>query len=102
VAARRVNQLESAAEPALDRLAALTGMLAQPKELAGLHEPDAAAAAALYAAAVCRDARALFRSVDALGKRPAVVAVVVNCLRSGSGHANATPDRPIGRPARAA
>jgi hypothetical protein len=52
-------------------------MLFQLKELAESHESDAAAAAALYAAAVCRRARALLRSLDALGKRPAVVTVVV-------------------------
>jgi hypothetical protein len=50
-AARRVNQLESSAEQALDRLAALTRMLSQANELTGSHESDAAAAAALYAAA---------------------------------------------------
>ena len=58
-------------------MAALTGMLSQLKELAGSHEPGAAAAAALYAAAVCRGAQALLLSLDVLGKRPAVVTVVV-------------------------
>jgi hypothetical protein len=58
-------------------LAALTRMLSQLKELAGSHEPDAAAAAAQYAAAVCRGAQALLSSFDALGKRPAVVTMVV-------------------------
>ena len=76
MAAGRVNQQESAAEQALDRLAALKGMLSQLKELAGSHEPDAAAAAAYSAAAVCRRPD-LLRSLDALGKRPTVVTVVV-------------------------
>lgn len=58
-------------------MAALTGMLSQLKVLAGSHEPDAAAAAALYAAAACRHAQALHYSPDALGKRPAVVTAVV-------------------------
>jgi hypothetical protein len=97
--ARSVNQLEGAAElaldhlaalsgqwcpchhsagdggQALDRLVALTGMRFQFEELAGMHDPDTAAATAGYAAAVCRDAQALLRSIDELGKRLAVVAV---------------------------
>jgi hypothetical protein len=52
-------------------------MLSQLKELAGSHEPDAAAAAAHSAAAVCRGAQALLPSLDALGKRPTVVTVIV-------------------------
>jgi hypothetical protein len=52
-------------------------MLSQLKELTGSQESDAAAAAALYAAAVCRRSRALVRSLDAVGKRPAVVTLVV-------------------------
>jgi hypothetical protein len=97
--ARSVNQLEVAAELALDRLAALsgqwcpchhsagdadqdldrlvalTGMQLRFEELAGWHDPDAAAATAGYAAAVCRDAQALLRSIDELGKRLAVITV---------------------------
>src|SRR5260370_30239324 len=76
-AASRVNQLKSAAEQALDCLSAFTGMLSQLEELAGLPDPDAVPAAAKYAAAVCRDVQALVRSLDTLGKRPAVVTVVV-------------------------
>jgi hypothetical protein len=52
-------------------------MLSQLKELTGSQESDAAAAAALYAAAVCRRARAQLRSLNALGKRPDVVTMVV-------------------------
>jgi hypothetical protein len=100
-AAKSVNHLESAAEQALDclaaltgqwcpchhsagdveqaldRLAELTGMLSQLEELAGLQDPDAAAAAARYAAAVCRDAQALVRSLDTLSTRLAVVTVLI-------------------------
>jgi hypothetical protein len=99
-AVRSVNQLESAAEQAFDclaaltgqwcpcqdstrasqglhRLAALTGMLSQFEKLAGLHDPLAADVAALYAAAVCKDAQALLRVLDAIGKRLAVVTVFV-------------------------
>ena len=83
-AARGVNQLESAAEQASGRLAALTGILSQLKELPGSHEPEADAAAASSAAAVCRHARAPLRSLDALGKRPAVVTVVVRQVAAPS------------------
>src|SRR5262245_29660621 len=82
-AARSVSRLESAAEQALYRLAALAGMRSRLADLAGLYGPDAAAAA-LYAAAVCRDARALQRSLDALGKRLAVITVVVQLAATPS------------------
>ncbi len=72
-AARRANQVKSAAEQTLDCLAAFTGMLSRPGEPAAVHDPDAAAGAAKYAVAVCRGAQALLRSLDALGKWPAVV-----------------------------
>jgi hypothetical protein len=100
-AVRSVNQLESAAEQAFDclaaltgqwcpchhsasdpeqglhRLAALTGMLSQFEEPAGLHDPLAADVAAMFAPAVCQDAQALLRVLDAIGKRLAVVTVFV-------------------------
>ena len=65
-------------------MAALTGILSQLKELPGSHEPEADAAAASSAAAVCRHARAPLRSLDALGKRPAVVTVVVRQVAAPS------------------
>ena len=76
-AARGVNQLESAASQAFCRLAALRGMLARLKRLAVSGEPDAAEAAALDAATVCREARALLRALTAHGTRGAGVTVVV-------------------------
>jgi len=76
-AARSVNKLESAAEQALYRLASLTGMLCRFEDLAGSRDTEAAAAA-LDAAAVCRDAQALLCSLEALDKRLAVVTVVVH------------------------
>jgi hypothetical protein len=100
-AVRSVNRLESAAEQALDCLAAITGqwcpchnsasdaeqglhcmaalpgILSQFEELAGLHDPHAADVAALYTAAVRQEAQALLRVFDAIGKRLAVVTVLV-------------------------
>jgi hypothetical protein len=76
-AARSVNKLESAAEEAMYRLAALTGMLCRLEDLTGPRDTEAAAAAR-DAAAVCRDAHVLLRSLDALDKRLAVVTVVVH------------------------
>jgi hypothetical protein len=70
---REGYQLESAAEQALGCLAALTGMLSRLKELAESHEPEGAAAAAYTAPPRRAGARALLRSLDALGKRPAEV-----------------------------
>jgi hypothetical protein len=52
-------------------------MLSQFKELARSHEPEAVTAAASSAAAVCRSAQLLFSSLDAPGKRPSVVAQVL-------------------------
>jgi hypothetical protein len=75
-ATRRANQVKSAAEQALDCLAAFTGKLSRLTEPAALRDPDAAAAAAKYAVAVCRGSQALLRSLDALGKWPAVVTMV--------------------------
>jgi hypothetical protein len=54
-----VRRLEDAAQQAFCRLAALAGILAGMEKLAGSHEPEAADAAALYAATVCREAEIL-------------------------------------------
>jgi hypothetical protein len=56
-----VRRLEGAAQQAFCRLAALAGMMARLEELAGSHEPEAAEAAALDAATVCREAEILLR-----------------------------------------
>jgi hypothetical protein len=63
VAAEGVEQLESAANQAFCRLAALAGLLARHEKLAESHEPEAAEAAALDAATVCREAEALLHYV---------------------------------------
>jgi hypothetical protein len=76
-AARGVNQLEAAANHAFCRLAALRGMLARLEKLAGSGEPYAAEAAALDAATVCREARALLRTLAAPGTRGAGIMTVV-------------------------
>ena len=70
VAAKGVERLESAATLAFCRLAALKGLQARLEELAGSNLPDAAEAAAIDAATVCREAKALIRSVHR-GKKPA-------------------------------
>ena len=58
-AAEGVRRLEGAAQQAFCRLAALAGMMARLEGLAGSHEPEAAEAAALDAATVCREAEIL-------------------------------------------
>jgi hypothetical protein len=63
VAAEGVEQLETAASQAFFRLAALTGLLARYEKLAESHEPEAAEAAALDAATVCREAEVLLHYV---------------------------------------
>jgi hypothetical protein len=76
-AAKGVNQLESAASEAFCRLAALRGMLARLERLTGSGEPDAAEAAALDAATVCREAKALLRTLAAHGTRGTAVPVLL-------------------------
>jgi hypothetical protein len=61
-------------------------MLTRLEEPAALHDPDAVAGAAKYAVAVCRGAQALLRSLDALGKWPAVVAVVPSVSATQPAH----------------
>jgi hypothetical protein len=63
-AALGVERLESAANLAFFRLAALTGMLARLERLGGSREAEAGAAAALDAATVCREAKVLLRYVS--------------------------------------
>jgi hypothetical protein len=63
-AAIGVERLESAANLAFFRLAALTEMLARLEGLGGSREAEADAAAALDAATVCREAKVLLRYVS--------------------------------------
>jgi hypothetical protein len=63
-AAMGVERLESAANHAFCRLAALTGVLARLEGLGGSCEPEAGEAAALDAATVCREAKVLLRYVS--------------------------------------
>ena len=58
-----VRRLEDAAHQAFCRLAVLAGMVARLKELAGSHESEAAEAAALDAATMCREAEILLRYI---------------------------------------
>jgi hypothetical protein len=76
-AAKGVERLESAATLAFCRLAALKGLQARLEELAGAPGRDAAEAAAIDAATVCREAKALICSVHPGGKKPGVVKVVL-------------------------
>jgi hypothetical protein len=71
-AAKGVERLESAATLAFCRLAALKGLQARLEELAGSGLPDAAEAAAIDAATVCREAKALIRSVRARRQAAAI------------------------------
>jgi hypothetical protein len=59
VAAEGIEQLESAANQAFFRLAALVGLLDRHEKLAGSHEPEAVEAKALDAATVRREAESL-------------------------------------------
>ena len=63
-AAIGVERLESAANLAFFRLAALTETLARLEGLGGSGEPEAGEAAALDAATVCREAKVLLRYIS--------------------------------------
>jgi hypothetical protein len=63
-AAKGVEQMEDMAGQAFCRLAALTGMLARLEDLAGSRDPEAAEAARLDAATVCREAWVLLHYLD--------------------------------------
>jgi hypothetical protein len=63
-AARGVERMEDVASQAFCRLAALTGMLARLEELATSRDPDAAEAAELDSATVCREAKVLLNYLD--------------------------------------
>jgi hypothetical protein len=76
-AKRGVEQLEGAATLALCRLAALQGLQARVERLAGSPEPGEAEAGAMDAATVCREAKALIRSIHARGKKGGLVRVIV-------------------------
>jgi hypothetical protein len=82
-AAKGVERLDSAATLALCRLAALKGLHARLEELAAAPGPDAAEAVAIDAVTVCREAKALIRSVHSGGKKPAAVKVVVRNADGG-------------------
>jgi hypothetical protein len=62
-AAIGVERLESAANQAFCRLAALTGLLARLERLVASEEPEAGEAAALDAATLCREATLLLRYI---------------------------------------
>ena len=82
-AAIGVERLESAATLALFRLAALTQMLARLEGLGGSGDPEAGEAAALDAATVCREAKALLRYVSSR-QGPAGRVVAAGGLRGRS------------------
>ena len=63
-AAIGVERLESAANLAFFRVAALTEMLARLEGLGGSGEPEASEAATLDAPTVCREAKVLLRYVS--------------------------------------
>src|SRR6516162_9010537 len=68
-AAEGVKQLRSEANLAVRRFFALTGMLARLRQLTASTEPEAAGAAALYAATLCRETMALLHFIDSRGRR---------------------------------
>jgi hypothetical protein len=68
-AAEGVKQLRSEANVAMRRFFALTGMLARLRQLTASAEPEAAGAAALYAATLCRETMALLHYIDSRGRR---------------------------------
>lgn len=63
-AAKGVEQLENVAGLAFCRLTALGGMMVRLEEMARSCDPDAADAALLYAATVCREAEVLLRYLE--------------------------------------
>ena len=73
-ATKGVEQLESAATQAFCRLAALAGLLARLEGLAVSDAPEAAEAAALDAATLCREANALLGYICSHEWRPVRVA----------------------------
>jgi hypothetical protein len=76
-AKRGVERLEGAATSAFCRLAALQGLQVRVEQLAGSPEPREAEAGAMGAATVCREARALIRSIHVRGKKAGVERVIV-------------------------
>jgi hypothetical protein len=72
-AAKGVARLESEANQAFCRLTALAGMLRRLEELAGSRVPEAAEAAALDIATVCREAKVLLRYLRSRAWHPARV-----------------------------
>jgi hypothetical protein len=76
-AKRGVERLEGAATLALCRLAALEGLQTRAEQLAASPEPGEAEAGAIDAVTVCREAKALIRSIYPHGKKSGVVRVVV-------------------------
>jgi hypothetical protein len=79
-AAEGVKRLESAANQALYRFFSLTGMMARIETLAGSPAPDAADAAALDAALVCRETKVLLHYIDAHGTGTAAAAPVLETV----------------------
>lgn len=63
-AAMGVERLESAANQAFCRLAALAGLLARLEGLGASREPEASEAAALDVATLCREATVLLRYIS--------------------------------------
>jgi hypothetical protein len=90
-AAIGVERLESAANLAFFRLAALTEMLARLEGLGGSREPEAGGAAALDAATVCREAKVLLRYVSSR-QWPAGRVVANGGLRRGRSPARTGSD----------
>jgi hypothetical protein len=84
-----VNQLKSACNEALHRYFTLTGMLVRLKQLTASPEPEAAGEAAIYAAALCREALALLRDLHSRGRRRADVRLVPRERKKPSASAKA-------------
>jgi hypothetical protein len=68
-AATGVKHLGNSADHAFYRLAALTGVLARLEGLVESHAPDAAEAAALDAAMVCRETKVLLHFIHSHGQK---------------------------------
>jgi hypothetical protein len=88
-AAEGVKNLKRESNEAIRRYFALMGMLARLRQLTASPKPEAGGEAALYAAALCREALALLQDMDSRGRRGPDVRPVARVRQKPSASAKA-------------